>query len=119
MIDKIIVISLLTCIALVPVPGALAAEQLSDRARQAIETKGIKNAQQEMPALFQGVIGGNIEADESGMLALADEYIAAGNYQAALFVLKMQASVAPSPPVMIQMGDVYLAQNAVPVAATL
>lgn len=119
MIDKIIVLSLLICIALLPVPRALAAEQLSDRVRQAIETKGIKNAQQEMPSLFQGVIGGNIEVDEASMLALVDEYVAAGNYKAALFTLQLQASVANSPNVMVKMGDVYMAQNAAPVAAAL
>ena len=119
MIDKIIVLSLLICIALLPVPSALAAEQLSERVRQAIEANGVKDAQQEMPALFQGVIGGNIEADEAGMLALADEYVAAGNYKAALFALQLQASVANSPNVMVKMADVYMAQNVAPLAAAL
>jgi hypothetical protein len=119
LIDKIMALSLLICTALLPAPCALAAEQLSDRVRQVIEAKGIKNAQQEIPALFQGVIGGNIEADEAGMLALADEYIATGNYKAALFALQLQASVAKSPNVMVKMGDLYMAQNAAPVAAAL
>ncbi len=102
-----------------PAPRALAAEQLSDRVRQAIETKGLDQAQQEMPALYQGVIGGAIEADEAGMLALTDEYIAAGNFDAALFTLHLQTGIANSPNVTVKMADVYMAQDAAPLAAAL
>lgn len=119
MIGKIVASSLLICILLWPVSRALAVERLSDHVKQAIEAKGLEKAQQEMPGLFQGVIGGSIEADEAGMLALADEYVAAGNFDAALFILQLQAAIANSPGVTVKMADVYLAQNAAPLAAVL
>ena len=62
---------------------------------------------------------GDTEADEAGMLALADEYIAVGDFDAALFVLGLQLAVANSPNVTMKMADVYLAQGAAPLAAMM
>jgi tetratricopeptide (TPR) repeat protein len=109
---------LVICSGLISGMPALAAEQLSDRVRQTIDAKGAKGAQQEMPALLTAAMG-DLEADEAGMLALADEYVAAGDFQAALFVLGLQSAIANSPNVTIKMGDIYLAQGVAPLAAAL
>jgi len=109
---------LLGCIVLMCGTNAIAAEQLSDRVRQVIATQGVEGAQQQMPTLIAAAMG-DTEADEAGMLALSDEYIAADNFDAALFVLGLQSVVANSPNVTIKMADIYLAQGAAPLAAAL
>ena len=107
---------LLVCVALGP--ATLAAEPLSERVRQIIAEQGVEGGQQEIPALFAAAMG-DVEADETGMLALADEYIEASEFEAALFVLQLQAGLTNSPNVTVKMGDVYLAQGVAPLAMAL
>ena len=66
---------LLMCCALIIVQSVQAAEQLSSRVRQLVDTKGLQGARQETPALVMAASKGELEADEAGMLALADEHI--------------------------------------------
>ncbi|MGI9308420.1 MAG: hypothetical protein ACR2P6_04090, partial [Gammaproteobacteria bacterium] len=66
---------LLMCCVSIVVQSVQAAEQLSSRVRQLIDTKGLQGAQQETPALAMAASKGELEADEAGMLALADEHI--------------------------------------------
>jgi hypothetical protein len=92
-----------------------AAETLSEQVRKLIDEKGVEVARQEAAMLVVSS-GGEIQSDEKGMLALADDYLEKGNVDAAEMVLQLQMMTGPSAGVTARLGDVYMAKG-VPIAA--
>jgi hypothetical protein len=110
-------VCLAVALLLVLVLGAPAAAEspLSERVRTLIAEKGLEAARAELPMLFVSA-GGEVKADERGMLALADEYIAAGELDAAELVVSLQMMVGNSADVTSKYGDISMVKG-VPLAA--
>jgi hypothetical protein len=109
--------SVCLAVALLFVLGAAAAAEppVSERVRTLIAEKGLEAARAELPMLFVSA-GDEAKADEKGMLALADEYIAAGELDAAELVVSLQMMAGNSADVTSKYGDISMAKG-VPLAA--
>jgi len=84
---------------------------LSERIRKVIDDKGLDAARTEIPMMIIQAAG-KTPADESKMLALADEYLREGNTDAAELVASMQMVLGSSANVFAKQGDIYMAKEA-------
>ena len=94
-----------------------AAPALSEQVRKLIDEKGVDAARQEAPMLLLQS-GNELTIDNDGMLALADDYIAEENFDAAELVLNLLLISGGGADVLAKLGDLYMTKG-IPLGAAV